>query len=113
MPVICEGILSMKQMPLTPAHFMRTFGDEEVDLIDCESGEVQGGSLKDILRLYDAPREHDRALKVKVRSSLPCVIEMDPVIAGIIRTGRLKTLSEVENLPKYTTSLKTAYRFPI
>jgi len=69
----------MKQIFLTPAYFMQTFGDEKVDLIDCESGEFEEGTLKDILRLYDTPRgPHDRVLKVKVCSSLPCVIEMDP-----------------------------------
>ncbi|KAI9429749.1 hypothetical protein BJY52DRAFT_1133757 [Lactarius psammicola] len=65
-PVICEGILSMKQIPLTPAYFIQTFGDEKVDLIDCESGEFEEGTLKDILRLYDTHRgPHDRVLKVK------------------------------------------------
>ncbi|KAH9048628.1 hypothetical protein EDB83DRAFT_2170073, partial [Lactarius deliciosus] len=64
-PVICEGTLSMKQISLTPAFFMRTFGDEEVDLIDCESGEFEEGSLREILRLYDTPEPCDRVLKVK------------------------------------------------
>ena len=59
-PVICEGILSMKQIPLTPAYFIQTFGDKKVDLIDCESGEFEEGTLKDILRLYDTPQgPHD------------------------------------------------------
>jgi hypothetical protein len=63
---------------------MRTFGDEKVDLIDCESGMYQEGLLKDLLKLYDTPREsHDRVLKVKVRSSLPCVIGMDPSMLGL------------------------------
>ncbi|KAI9446920.1 hypothetical protein BJY52DRAFT_1193828 [Lactarius psammicola] len=65
-PVICEGILSMKQIFLTPAYFMQTFGEENVDLIDCESGVFKEGTLDDILRLYDTPRgPHDRVLKVK------------------------------------------------
>ena len=71
----------MKQISLTPAYFMRTFGDEEVDLIDCESGRFEEGSLKDILRLYDTPRDLcDPVLKVKVCSSLIYVIEMDPLL---------------------------------
>ncbi|KAI9437080.1 hypothetical protein BJY52DRAFT_1107277, partial [Lactarius psammicola] len=65
-PIICEGILTMKQISLTPAYFMQMFGDEEVDLIDCESGEFEERSLKDILRLYDTPQEPcNPVLKVK------------------------------------------------
>ncbi|KAH9032065.1 hypothetical protein EDB83DRAFT_2319169 [Lactarius deliciosus] len=56
-PVICEGTLSMKQIFLTLVFFMQTFGDEEVDLIDC--------SLKEILRLYNTPEPCDQILKVK------------------------------------------------
>ena len=44
---------------------METFGDEEVDLVDCESGEFEEGTLKDILRLYDTGGS--QVLKVKVR----------------------------------------------
>ncbi len=102
----------MKQIPLTPAYFIQTFGDEKVDLIDCESGEFEEGTLKDILRLYDTPRgPHDRVLKVKVRSLL--LLSLKWSHAGVVRTGRLRTLSEVANLPKYTKSSKIAYHFPI
>jgi len=71
-PVICEGVLSRQQMYLTPAFFLRTFGDEEVELTDCESGESKAGKLEDILKLFDSPQDsHNPVWKVKVRSSLP------------------------------------------
>ena len=91
-PVICEGILSMKQISLTPAYFMRTFGDEEVDLINCESGRFEEGSLKDILRLYDTPRDLcDPVLKVKVCSSLIYVTEMDSLLSGLAVSRRFQS----------------------
>lgn len=70
-PVICEGVLSAQQMFLTPAYFMQTFGREEVDLIDCESGVSKEGKLEEILKLFDsAERPRDPVWKVKVCSSL-------------------------------------------
>lgn len=77
MPVICEGVLSMKQMALTPAYFVQTFGDEKVDLIDCESGEFKEGFLKDLLRLYNTSELGDQVLKVKVCSHFLYVMKMD------------------------------------
>lgn len=76
-PVICEGVLSRQQMYLTPAYFMRTFGHEEVDLTDCESGESKAGTLEDILKLFDSPQDtHNPVWKVKVRSSLLCLMKL-------------------------------------
>jgi hypothetical protein len=70
-PVICEGVLSKQQMFLTPAFFIQKFGHEEVDLIDCESGESKAGKLEDILKLFDSPQDtHNQVWKVKVCSSL-------------------------------------------
>jgi len=92
---------------------METFGDEEVDLVDCESGEFKEGTLKDILRLYDTRGSHDQVLKVKVRPrALPH--QMDTLNhCRMVRTGHLKRLSEVENLPKSMRNLKIVYHFPV
>lgn len=63
-------------MFLTPAFFMQTFGHEEVDLTDCESGEFKEGTLEDILKLFGTPQgPHDPVWKVKVRSSLLYVMK--------------------------------------
>ncbi|KAF8268380.1 hypothetical protein EI94DRAFT_1800506 [Lactarius quietus] len=65
-PVICEGILSTQQMYLTPAYFMRTFGQEKVDLTDCETGVFKEGTLEEILKLFDSPQDpHNLVWKVK------------------------------------------------
>lgn len=50
---------------------MQTFGHEEVDLTDCESGQFEAGTLNDILKLFDSPQDSRNPVwKVKVRSSL-------------------------------------------
>ena len=70
-PVICKGVLSAQQMFLTPAYFMQTFGQEEVDLIDCESGVSKEGKLEEILKLFDSAKwPWNPVWKVKVCSSL-------------------------------------------
>lgn len=54
---------------------MQKFGHEEVDLIDCESGESKTGKLEDILKLFDSPQDaHNPVWKVKVCSSLLCLV---------------------------------------
>ena len=76
-PVICEGVLSRQQIYLTPAYFIQAFGHEEVDLTDCESGESKAGMLEDILKLFDSPQDtHDPVWKVKVCSSLLCLMKL-------------------------------------
>ena len=110
-PVICEGVLSGQQIYLTPAYFLQTFGNEEVELTDCESGESKTGTLEDILKLFDSSQDpHSPVWKVKVCSSLLYVMKLKQ---RITRTGRLKPRSEVENLQKYMKSLKTTCHSPI
>jgi hypothetical protein len=91
---------------------MQIFGEEEVDLIDCESGVFEEGRLKDILRLYDTPRgPNDRVLKVKVCPL--CLMSLKWTHRCIIRTGHLKTLSRAAHLPKYMKNSKIGYHFPV
>ena len=76
-PVICEGVLSRQQMYLTPAYFMQAFGNDEVDLTDCESGESKEGTLEDILKLFDSPQGTPNPVwKVKVCYSLRCLMTL-------------------------------------
>ena len=44
-PAICEDVLSRQQIYISSVYFMQTFGPEEVDLTDCELGEVKAGML--------------------------------------------------------------------
>ena len=76
-PVICKGVLSRQQMYLTPAFFIQKFGQEEVDLIDCESGGSKAGKLEDILKLFNSPQDkHNPVWKVKVCSLLLCLMKL-------------------------------------
>jgi hypothetical protein len=46
---------------------MQAFGNEEVDLTDCESGDSKTGTLNDILKLFDSSQDlHSPVWKVKV-----------------------------------------------
>ena len=64
-------------MYLTPAFFIQKFGQEEVDLIDCESGGSKAGKLEDILKLFDSPQDkHNPVWKVKVCSLLLCLMKL-------------------------------------
>jgi hypothetical protein len=101
-------------MFFTPADFIQTFGQEVVDLTDCESGEFKEGTLEEILKLFDSPQDPGNPVwKVKVCLFLTSMCHVIDPLSWIVRTGHLKPDSEAANLPKYMKNSRIACHFPI